>query len=65
MIELILSTIAPYGQARVYPRFSQRFGYEWTIEGELDLTFEFLQSEKSIPPNDEAPKRVVFACRFV
>jgi hypothetical protein len=48
-------------RVRVYPRFSKRAGYEWTVEGELDSTFEFLISEKNVPPGKDATKKVVLA----
>ncbi len=61
MIDLVLSLILPHGPARVYPQFSERTGYEWTVEGELDSTFEFLFTEKDIPPSLGAPREVLLA----
>jgi hypothetical protein len=59
MIDLVLSLFKPYGPVRVYPRFSKLVGYEWTIEAELDSTFEFLLSQKLIPPAKDAHRKVV------
>lgn len=61
MIELVLSLILPYGPARVYSKFSELMGYEWTVEGELDATFEFLLVEKDTPPSLHSPRAVILA----
>ena len=61
MIELVLSLFAPYGPTRVYPRFSKMVGYEWTVEGELDQSFEFLLSNKDIPPAEGAVNEIVLS----
>jgi hypothetical protein len=61
MIELILSLFLPYGPCRVYPRFSKKAGYEWTVEAELDSSFEFLLTEKRTPPSLDAPSEIVLA----
>src|SRR6266849_3203491 len=42
MIELVTYLFAPYGPVRVYPHYTDFAGYEWTVESELDRTFEFL-----------------------
>jgi LAGLIDADG-like domain len=59
MMELVLSLVAPYGPTRVYPRFSKMVGYEWTVEGELDQSFEFLFSEKDVPPTESAADEMI------
>jgi len=50
MIELFISLFCRYGPTREYPKFFESFGHEWTVEGELDRTFEFLLTEKLTPP---------------
>ncbi len=61
MIELVTSLFVPYGPVRVYPRFSKLVGFEWTVEAELDKTFEFLLTEKDIAPGYGADGEVVWA----
>jgi hypothetical protein len=50
MIDLVTSLFAPHGPVRIYPHYSQLVGYEWSIESELDQTFEFLLREKLSTP---------------
>lgn len=61
MIDLVLSLFAPYGPTRVYPHHSKKAGYEWTVEAELDSSFEFLLLEKRIPPPNDAPEEIALA----
>jgi hypothetical protein len=58
MIDLVTSLFVPYGPIRVYPRFSKLAAYEWSVEGELDATFEFLLLERLSPPDKKQGKRV-------
>ncbi len=59
LIELVQSLFAPYGPTRTYPRFSKMTGYEWTVEGELDPSFEFLLLEKNTPPQNVKKETVL------
>lgn len=59
MVELFLSLFASHGPHRVYPRFSKMAGYEWTVEAELDQSFEFLLLEKDTPPTNGAEKIIL------
>jgi len=49
LIELVLSLFTPHGPSRIYPRLSRMAGYEWTVEAELNQSFEFLL-KKDTPP---------------
>lgn len=61
MIDLVTSLLAPYGPLRVYPRFSKLVGYEWSVEGELDLTFDFLLLHRLSPPGSNEEKGVLLS----
>ncbi len=52
MIDLITYLFVRYGPVRIYPRLSKLVGYEWTIEADLDHTFEFLLREKLSYPSE-------------
>ncbi|HVB95169.1 MAG TPA: LAGLIDADG family homing endonuclease [Nitrososphaerales archaeon] len=59
MIELVLSLFGCYGPSRVYPRYSKMVGYEWSVEAELDQSFEFLLIEKDMPPANGSRKIIL------
>lgn len=47
MAELFESLFSPYGHVHRYPREADLVGYEWTLECDLDDTFEFLLAKPS------------------
>ncbi|HVP22798.1 MAG TPA: hypothetical protein VMS77_02650 [Conexivisphaerales archaeon] len=50
MIELIASLFLPYGAVHILPRKCEMTGYEWSIDCDVDSSFEFLTGEcKGIP----------------
>lgn len=59
MIELVLSLFGRHGPSRVYPRYSKMVGYEWSVEAELDQSFEFLLVEKNRPPESSTEKVIL------
>jgi len=59
MVELFLSLFSPFGPTRVYPKFSELCGYEWTVEAELNDTFSFLLSYKQAPPSSSRREIVI------
>jgi len=61
MIELVTYLFAPYGPVRIYPHYTDLAGYEWTVEGELDRTFEFLLIEKMNNLGNGVSRRVAMA----
>jgi hypothetical protein len=42
MADLFAVLFSPYGQVKKYPRTDQLAGFEWTLECDLDASFEFL-----------------------
>lgn len=51
MIELVASCFLPYGAVHITPRRCKMTGYEWSIDCDIDSTFEFLEETfSSIPP---------------
>jgi hypothetical protein len=51
MIELVASCFLPYGAVHIMPRQSKMSGYEWSIDCDLDSTFEFMEWEYTAVPN--------------
>jgi hypothetical protein len=48
MAELFESVFSPYGYVHRYPREAKLVGYEWTLECDLDSSFEFLLQKASV-----------------
>jgi len=48
MAELFESLLSPFGMVHRYPRKAQFTGYEWTLECDLDSSFEFLLKKPRI-----------------
>lgn len=48
MADLFEMVFTPYGHVHRYPREAKLVGYEWTLEVDLDHTFEFLLSKATI-----------------
>jgi LAGLIDADG DNA endonuclease family protein len=48
MAELFESVFAQYGNVARYPRAAKLVGYEWTLECDLDRSFDFLLNKPSI-----------------
>lgn len=48
MANLFESLCSPYGHVSYYPRTAQFSGYEWTLECDLDPSFEFLLKKPRI-----------------
>ena len=46
MLELFASLFAPYGPAYEYPRKDVLAGFEWSVDADMDRTFEFLRERK-------------------
>ncbi len=61
MIESVTNMFVPCGTIRIYPRFSKLAGYEWSIEGEVDKTFDFLLLEKFRVPDRKPRKEVLLS----
>jgi hypothetical protein len=62
MAELFESLFSPYGFVHKYPRVAQLTSYEWTLECDLDATFEFLLKKPSIAylSNFDEPRFLAF-----
>lgn len=48
MADLFQSMFSPYGHVQWYPREAKLTGYEWTLECDLDASFEFLLHKAAI-----------------
>ena len=48
MADLFEGLFAPYGHVHRYPRSSRLTGYEWSLECDLDSTFQFLIQKPAI-----------------
>jgi hypothetical protein len=48
MADLFESVFSPYGHVHRYPREAKLVGYEWTLECDLDDSFEFLLPKPSV-----------------
>jgi hypothetical protein len=48
MAELFESIFLPYGMVHRYPRKAKLTGYEWTLECDLESSFEFLLKKPSV-----------------
>lgn len=51
MVTLFRLLFEKYGHVNVHPRRSQWTGFEWSLQVDLDDTFEFLESKLSILPS--------------
>ena len=62
MAELFESLFSPYGFVHKYPREAQLTRYEWTLECDLDATFDFLLKKPSIAylSNFDGPRFLAF-----
>ncbi len=49
MASLFKSLFSPYGFVHEYPRVANLMGFEWTMECDLDPSFEFLLRKLTIP----------------
>lgn len=49
MADLFESVFSPYGYVHRYPREAKLTGYEWTLECDLDESFDFILNKPSIP----------------
>jgi len=48
MADLFISSFSRYGHVQKYPRTDQLAGHEWTLECDLDVSFEFLLAKPSV-----------------
>jgi len=56
MAELFENLFGPYGHIAHYPRTSPFTGYEWTLECDLDPSFEFLLVKASLKELESMPR---------
>jgi hypothetical protein len=61
MANLFEGLFSPYGHVFRYPRTAKLVGYEWTLECDLDDTFEFLLSKPSIAQLERLPREEMVA----
>jgi hypothetical protein len=55
MAKLFESLFSRYGFVHRYPKTTNLTGYEWTLECDLDSTFEFLLEKKTLTTEIEQP----------
>jgi intein-encoded DNA endonuclease-like protein len=55
MADLFASSFSRYGHIQRYPRTDQLVGHEWTLECDLDDSFEFLLAKPSISDLKQLP----------